>query len=299
MKLFNKSALKIFSKISLVAFAVGAFFVVAPTVHAATSPTLAESAIYSVLGGAEVTCIGPTTTTGAVGVSPGTSLTGFPVPCTAAGGTQNNNASAIAAQADSLSAFGVLDAGANADANCIGGVLPDATDLTTLSPLVPGLYCSAGSFLLTGNLTLTGTSGVWVFKTVSTVITSPGSSVTGGDPCNVWWRVGSSATLDTTTSFIGTIIAQNGTSTMNTGATLQGRILGLSAATVTLDSNVITTPCMPAASGGSTVSTTPGFPNAGVSQAQPSIPWNVVIPVSLLVLLTSSYIVRKRISTSK
>ena len=159
-------------------------------VLAATSPTLVGAAGYSVLGGAAVTCTGSTTTTGAVGVSPGSSITGFPSPCTAGGGTQNNNASAIAAQADSLTAFGTLDQTCD---HSYG-----AQNLTLLSPLAPGVYCSTSSFTLSGNLTLSG-SGVWIFKTVSTLITSPGSSVTGGDPCNVWWRIGSSATLDTTT----------------------------------------------------------------------------------------------------
>ncbi len=230
---------------------------------AATSPTLVGSAGYSVLGGAAVTCTGSTTTTGAVGVSPGSSLTGFPSPCTAGGGTQNNNASAIAAQADALTAFGTLDQTCD---HSYG-----AQDLTLLSPLVPGVYCSTSSFSLSGNLTLTG-SGVWIFKTVSTLITSPGSSVTGGDPCSVWWRIGSSTTLDTTTSFIGTVISQNGVNAMNTGATLNGRFLGLSAATVTLDGNTITGPTCASSSGGSSGSgsasgsgagTTPSAPNTG------------------------------------
>ena len=206
--------------------------------NAATSPILVGSANYSVLGGAGVTCTGSTTTTGSVGVSPGTSITGFPSPCTAGGGTHSNDASAIAAQSDSLTAFGTL----NQTCDHTYG----AQDLTLLSPLGPGVYCSTSSFTLSGNLQLTGT-GVWIFKTVSTIITSPGSSVTGGDPCNVWWRVGSSATLDTTTAFIGTIIAQNGVTALETGATLDGRVLALSAGTVTLDDNTISSPTCAAA----------------------------------------------------
>jgi len=234
-------------------------------VFAATSPILAGSADYSVLGGAAVTCTGSSTTAGAVGVSPGTSITGFPSPCTAGGGTHSNDASAIAAQADSLTAFGTLDQTCD---HSYG-----AQDLTLLSPLAPGVYCSTSSFTLSGNLTLTG-SGVWIFKTVSTIITASGSSVTGGDPCNVWWRIGSSATLGTTTSFIGTIIAQNGTTALDTGATLNGRVLALSAGTVTLDANTITGPtCATTSSSGgssgssggsgSSSSTTPSAPNTG------------------------------------
>ncbi len=151
-----------------------AFGLVGPAnVLAATSPTLVGAAGYSVLGGAAVTCTGSTTATGAVGVSPGSSITGFPSPCLAGGGTQNNNASAIAAQADNLTAFGTLDQTCD---HTYG-----AQDLTLLSPLVPGVYCSTSSFSLSGNLTLTG-SGVWSFKPVSTLITSAGSSVTGATP---------------------------------------------------------------------------------------------------------------------
>ena len=144
-------------------------------VMAATAPTLVGSAPYSVLGGQAVTCTGATTTAGAVGVSPGTSITGFPTPCTALGGTHSNDASAIAATADSLTAFGALDQTCTATYG--------AVDLTATFPsgVGPGVYCSTSSFTLTGNLTLTG-SGVWIFKTVSTLITSPGSSITGGTP---------------------------------------------------------------------------------------------------------------------
>jgi hypothetical protein len=161
--------------------------------YAATSPTLSGSSGYSVLGGQEVTNTGTTHTTGAVGVSPGTSLTGT-ATLTADGGTHINDASAIAAQADISTA--VTGVWTTLNQTCTASYA-DGTDLTGISPLVPGVYCSAGSFLLTKNLTLTGTSGVWIFKTGSTLITSPGSSVTGGDPCNVWWRIGSAATLGT------------------------------------------------------------------------------------------------------
>jgi len=239
---------------------------------AATSPVLVGSAGYSVLGGAGVTCTGSSTTSGAVGVSPGTSITGFPSPCTAGGGTQSNNASAIAAQADALSAFGTL----NQTCDYTYG----AQDLSLLSPLGPGVYCSTSSFSLSGNLKLTG-SGVWIFKTVSTLITSPGASITGGDPCNVWWRIGSSATLGTTTSFIGTIIAQNGVTALETGATLNGRVLALSAGTVTLDANTISGPtCATISSSGGSASTTsqtiPTTPDTGFG-VHSTNPWRPIV----------------------
>jgi Ice-binding-like len=216
-----------------------------PTASAATSPSLGNAASYSVLAGSAVTCTGATTTNGDVGVSPGASITGFPSPCTAGppGTTHSNDASAINAQAANLAAFGTLDQPCDQSFG--------AVDLTATFPsgVGPGVYCSTSSFTLTGNLNLTG-SGVWIFKTVSTIITSPGSSVTGGDPCNVWWRIGSSATLDTTTSFMGNILALTDI-TMNTGATLNGRALAQGA--VMLQANTITGPTC-AASGGTTPS---------------------------------------------
>lgn len=276
------------------------------TVSAATSPTLSALTSYSVLGGAAVTCTGTTTTTiGAVGVSPGTSITGFPSPCTAGGGTQSNNASAIAAQAENLATFSTLDQTCDQSFG--------AVDLTTTFPsgVGPGVYCSTSSFSLSGNLNLTG-SGVWIFKTVSTLITSPGSSVTGGDACNVWWRIGSSATLNTTTSFIGNILALNGVTALQTGATLNGRVLAQAAGTVTLDANTITGPTCAATtpttttttttttsgttttSSTATATTTPGLPNTGIGPGNDSnISWGMVIPAGITLSLTSLFIARK------
>ncbi|MHB8779209.1 MAG: ice-binding family protein [Anaerolineales bacterium] len=254
---------------------VGPSFDVAAAPLGATSPTLSALLDYSVLGGDSVTNTGSTTTSGAVGVSPGTSITGFP-PGIAGGGTHSNDANAIAAQAEALSVFGALDQPCDFSYG--------AQDLTLISPLVPGVYCSSSSFSLSGNLTLSG-SGVYIFKTVSTLITSPGSSVTGGDPCNVWWRIGSSTTLDTSTSFIGNVFSQNGVNAMNTGATLNGRFLALSAGTVTLASNTISGPvCAVAATAVPEEKTTfsvSGLPNTGGAPIREEFPWNLVIVAGL------------------
>lgn len=287
--------MKIFNKLSIVALAVvfTLGLLAGPTTAlAATSPTLAGSATYSILGGAAVTNTGSTTTTGDVGVSPGTSITGFP-PGIAGGNNathlHSNDASAIAAQADNLAAFGTLDQTCD---HTYG-----AQDLTLLSPLGPGVYCSTSSFSLSGNLTLTG-SGVWIFKTVSTLITSSGSSVTGGDPCNVWWRVGGSVTLGTTTSFIGSILALNGVNAMTTGATLNGRLFAQAAGTVTLDSNVITGPtcaatsaaaaaAATAAAASSSTTSSPSLPSTGINpnDKNSKTPWSAIIPIGACVIL--------------
>ncbi len=290
--------MKFLKKFSLGLLAAALMFGLGETsqVLAATSPTLSALTDYSVLGGAAVTCTGSTTTTGSVGVSPGTSITGFPTPCTAGGGTHSNDASAIAAQSEDVTTFGALNQPCDQSFG--------AVDLTTTFPsgVGPGVYCSTSSFSLSGNLHLTG-AGVWIFKTVSTLITSPGSSVTGGDPCNVWWRIGSSVTLDTTTAFIGNIFALNGVNAMNTGATLNGRLVAQAAGTVTLDTNTISGPTCVAAAGpsagttsgttGSTSST--GLPAAGVAPAANNgAPWKLIVPSALLVALSAFYIIRKK-----
>lgn len=198
----------------------------------ATSPTLGDSASYSVLAGTAVTNTGDTTISGDVGVSPGTSITGFP-PGIVGGELHINDASAIAAQADNLIVFGDLDQPCD---QTFGAV-----DLATQFPggVDPGVYCSTSSFSLTGNLTLNG-SGVWIFKTVSGLTINSGASVTGGDPCNVWWRVGSTATLGSGASVIGNIFALTSI-TMADGAYLNGRAFAQTAE-VTLIGNTIEGP---------------------------------------------------------
>jgi hypothetical protein len=236
----TKNILKRMVRLTLlasVAFAALLSLVQTDAASAATSPTLNTPGAlsYSVLAGSIVTNTGPTTIDGNVGISPSIGVpphfTGFPPGIVGPPGTIHDaDANAAAAQADDTAAFGFLDQPCT---TTYAGV----QDLTLVSPLGPGVYC-ADAFLLTGNLTLSG-SGVWIFKSASTLTTSSGSSVTGGDPCNVWWRLVSSGTLGTTTSFIGNILALTSI-TLNTGATLNGRALAQTGA-VTLDTNAITT----------------------------------------------------------
>lgn len=200
---------------------------------ATTSPTLGFAETYGVLGASTVTNagvanIGSTKVYGDLGVSPGSAITGFP-PGTVSGTIYAGDANASAAQAGNTAAFTSINQ--VCDVTYTG-----VQDLTLVSPLGPGVYC-APSFKLTGNLNLNG-SGIWIFKSDSTLITSSGSSVTGGDSCDVWWRVGSSATLGTGTSFKGNILALTSI-TLNNDATLDGRALAQTGA-VTMDSNVIT-----------------------------------------------------------
>ncbi len=201
----------------------------------ATSPTLGAAETYSILAGSIVTNTGNTTMPGDLGVSPSIGVpphvTGFPPGIVGPPGVIHDaDANAAAAQAANTAAFGVLDQ------TCDNAPYPPGVqDLTGLS-LVPGVYC-ADALLLTGNLTLVGTTGVWIFKSASTLITMAGSSVTGGDPCNVWWRVVSSATIGTSSTFIGNILALTDIN-LQTDATLNGRAMAQTGQ-VTLHGNTI------------------------------------------------------------
>lgn len=173
---------------------------------------------------------------GDVGVSPGAAITGFPPGTISAGGAQHGgDATAAAAQVSLTTAFNALSQPTTQ--NLTG------QDLGTLT-LLPGVYNFDTSAQLTGNLTLNANNNpdaVWIFKIGSTLTTASGSRVDmigPGSLCNIYWQVGSSATLGTTTDFAGNILAQ-ASITMNTGATLAGRALARTGA-VTLDTNTTT-----------------------------------------------------------
>ena len=220
----------------------------------ATSPTLGAAASFSVLAKTTITdadLLDLTSISGDVGLDNfGASYAGLTtvevagtIYATDAAGPDgalgNNPVLMTNARNANIAAYGQLNAGANADANCIAPYVFGAgvVDLVGAN-LVPGVYC-ADAFTLSGTLTLSG-SGVWVFKSAATLITSGTANVVGGDPCNVWWRVVSSATLGTNTSLIGNILALTSIG-LDTGATLYGRALAQNAA-VTLDRNTISGP---------------------------------------------------------
>ena len=223
-------------------------FTVAPF-HAAlaqTAPTLGTAQSFAVLGGSTVTNTGPTVITGDLGVSPGSAITGFPPGTVVAGTTHANDAVAAQAQLATTTAYNSL---AGQACNTTFNVPTDLGGMT----LVPGVYCFSSSAGLTGTLTLDAggnPNAVWVFKTVSTLITASNSSVlliNGGQPCNVFWQVGSSATINAAGggTMVGTIIAKAGVTFSTVGnttiTTLNGRALGLNAS-VTLVNTVITVP---------------------------------------------------------
>jgi uncharacterized repeat protein (TIGR01451 family) len=202
---------------------------------AAAAPPPGTEQSFAVLGGQTVTNTGPSVITGNLGVSPGSAVTGFPPGLVAGGTIHTADAVALQAQNDTTTAYNNL-----AGQACTSDLTDQDLGGKTL---VPGVYCFSSSAQLTGGLTLNAggdPNAVWVFKTVSTLITASNSSVqiiNGGQPCNVFWKVGSSATLGTTTSFVGNILALTSIA-LQTGAKVSGRALARNGA-VTLDSNTV------------------------------------------------------------
>jgi hypothetical protein len=226
-------------------------FTGAVAMAAATPINLGNATPFAVLAGSTVTNTGSSVITGNVGLSPGTSITGFP-PGLVNGTTGAADASSLAAQNSSTAAY-LIAAGETPFSTVAAGTLGGTT-------LVPGVYQSANALTLNGTLTLNGggdANAVFIFQAGSTLITASGSSVVligGAQACNVFWQVGSSATLGTTTSFVGTILAQTSV-TLNNGASVQGRLLAQTGA-VTLNNNTINVPTCAAATATTTTTTT-------------------------------------------
>lgn len=210
---------------ALVAIAVCLALAAIPIAAAkASSVELATAQSFVVLGGSAVTNTGPSVLNGDLGVSPGTSLTGFGLPAIVNGATHENDAVAAQGQADLTTAYGVASSQPVPPGNELTG-----TDLGGLS-LVPGAYGFSSSAQLTGQLTLNAEgdpNAQFVFVIGSTLTTASASSViltNGASPCNVYWKVGSSATLGSGTAFAGNVMAQAEIS-LNNAVTVQGRLL--------------------------------------------------------------------------
>lgn len=206
---------------------------------------------FAVLAGQSITNTGPTTITGDVGLSPGTSVIGF-ASVTLHGTLHKADAVALKAKNNLVTAY-----------NNAAGRTPKTSVPTELGgkTLKAGVY-SAGTLGLTGTLTLNAqgnSSAVFIFQAASTLITASGSRVTlinGASACNVYWKVGSSATIATSSRFVGTILALTSVK-LQTGARLQGRALARNGS-VTLDHNVITTAGCAAGGGGAPATDTLG-----------------------------------------
>lgn len=250
--------------VSVVALVFGALPLAA---LASTAPGLGTATSFAVLAGSTVTNTGLTVITGDVGVSPGTAVTGMtgPPDGTVHGTTHTGtDALAVSAKTDLTTAYGVAAASPcnfNETGKNLGGQI-----------LNPGTYCQTTAPTLTGTLVLSG-NGVFIFQIGSTLVTGPGATVTlvdGAQPCNVFWQVGSSATLDTTTTFVGTIMAYQDI-TLNDGASIQGRAL-TQIGEVTLIHNLITAPtgCSSTTLPGATPTPTPTATPAATASPTPT-----------------------------
>jgi hypothetical protein len=191
---------------------------------------LASAGSYAVLAGASVTNTGATTLNGDLGVNPGLSVTGFP-PGTVNGTINEGNAAAAQAESDLSSAYTAaanLTPTQNLSGENLGG-----------QSLAPGVYSFNAAAQLTGTLVLNG-AGTYVFQIGSTLTTESGSAVDlAGDAQagDVFWQVGTSATLGTNTNFAGSVLA-GASITADTGATADGGLLAMSG-TVSLDDNSV------------------------------------------------------------
>lgn len=220
--------------------AVVAVALLLPTLTTASGPTVRQgtTSTYGVLAATTVTNTGATTISGSaggdVGLSPGTSYTGSG-SVTRSGVDHIADAAAAIAQSDLTIAYG--DLGVPTPTTLAA---PDLAGQT----ITPGTYSTtAGTFSNSGVLTLNAggdASAVFIFQAASTVITGTGSTMvlTGGaQACNVYWKVGSSATIGSGSTFVGHIYAQTSI-TANTSATIYGQLLARDGA-VTLDNNTI------------------------------------------------------------
>jgi Ice-binding-like len=225
-----------------------------PASAAAARVGLGTAADYAVLAGTTVTNTGNSVISGDLGLSPGSAVTGFP-PGEVVHGSQHV-ADAVALQAQSDLTVAYDDAAGRPAAHDVTGQDLGGKTLT------PGVYEASTAMSLTGTLTLNAQgdpAAVFIFKAGSTLITASGSRVrfiNGGSACNVFWQVGSSATLGTSTDFIGTIMSLT-SATVQHAASVEGRVLARNGA-VTLDDNVITAPTCGASTGGTSSASATG-----------------------------------------
>lgn len=232
----NRSSARFLTGVALAALFVG------PTIALAqTAPSLGAAQSFAVLGASTVTNTGTSVVTGDLGVSPGSAVVGFPPGTVVSGTIHAADAAALAAQNSVTTAYN--DLAGQACTQVLTG-----QDLGGMT-LTPGVYCFDTSAQLTGTLTLNtlgDPNAVFIFKIGSTLTTASSSAVvvTGGaPPCNVFWQVGSSATLGTSTSFGGHILALTSI-TLTTTANTIGRLLARTGA-VTLDTNTVSIqPCL-------------------------------------------------------
>ncbi|RPI01937.1 MAG: DUF3494 domain-containing protein, partial [Calditrichaeota bacterium] len=197
---------------------------------------MGTTANFSILAATTITSTGGGTIEQSLGLSPGTAVTGI-LPAQVGGEWHVADDVAVLAQTDWVAAYG--DAAGRSGAVTVSGDIGGMT-------LAPGVYESMSSLGITGNLTLDAggnVDAVWIFKVGSTLTTATSSGViliNGANACNIFWAVGTSATLGTSSDFKGNILASE-TITDNTGASVEGRLLAHTGA-VTFNGSEISEP---------------------------------------------------------
>lgn len=267
---------------------------------ATTTVSLATADGYAILAGTGITNIGATTIAGDVGSSATPTETGFGSVTFSSGANHTaadpNDATTVGAKVDLTAAY--TDAAGR-------------TPTTTYSPihdlggatLTSGVYNDPSSFAVTGTLTLDAqgdTAAVWIFQAGSTLITASSSKIAlinGAQSCNVFWQVGSSATLGTSTTFVGNILALTSI-TLDTGATVDGRVLARNGA-VTLDNNTITASTCAATSTAATAAAEAvtaaaktKLPGTGIFASQNTLLWSAILLNWIFTLSIIIYLAR-------
>jgi Ice-binding-like len=280
----------------VIALALAATFAGASPAMAATVVPLGTLDGYNVLAATTVTNTGATIVNdGDVGLSPGSAVVGFPPGIINNGVQHVADAQALQAQSDWTVAFD--------EANSQGP--PTQTGLTDLSglTLTPGIY-DGGAISNSGTLTLSGTANsVFIFRAASALTIDNGSTIEfsgGATQCNVFWTVEGSATIGTTATFVGTVLARASISAA-TGATIGGRLLASTGA-VTLQGNTINRDVADCGARPAIVPSTPiaaalpsapvgGLPGTGVDPLPAGIPAIMVLIVGAALVL---YAARRR-----
>ena len=217
--------------------AIAMFTVMQPAMAAVAPVGLGTAGSFGVLAGTTVTNTGTSIITGDLGVSPGTAVTGFP-PGIVSGTVHTADGVAEGAQSDLTTAYN--DAAGRAQTASVGAFIGAGQTLS------PGVYKASSSLDVGGALTLNAhgdPNAVFIFQAPSTLVTDSASTViltNGAQACNVFWQVGSSATLGTNSAFQGNILALTSI-TVTTGDTIIGRTLARNGA-VTLDDDNIRVP---------------------------------------------------------